>query len=175
MPKEDFDANEWGNIQLNGVSDEKLWSTNWNRIKDKKHLAIVGKKIISYFSEKNNKILEELKKKELEIKEKENKLIAQKNLLQETEFKKKVDLIKEEINKFNDLSKSKINQLNVEKQTVSKAFLNEINKVIKEYAEKNKIDMIFSSNQMLIGKSSLDLTENILQNVNKNIKNFEIN
>ena len=35
--------------------------------------------------------------------------------------------------------------------------------------------MIFSSNQMLIGKSSLDLTENILQNVNKNIKNFEIN
>jgi len=45
MPKEDFDANEWGNIQLNGVSDEKLWSTNWNRIKDKKHLAIVGKKI----------------------------------------------------------------------------------------------------------------------------------
>ena len=137
--------------------------------------SIVGKKIISYFSEKNNKILEELKKKELEIKEKENKLIAQKNLLQETEFKKKVDLIKEEINKFNDLSKSKINQLNVEKQTVSKAFLNEINKVIKEYAEKNKIDMIFSSNQMLIGKSSLDLTENILQNVNKNIKNFEIN
>ena len=45
--------------------------------------SIVGKKIISYFSEKNNKILEELKKKELEIKEKENKLIAQKNLLQE--------------------------------------------------------------------------------------------
>ena len=35
--------------------------------------------------------------------------------------------------------------------------------------------MILSSNQMLIGKSSLDLTEKILQQVNKNIKNFKIN
>ena len=58
---------------------------------------------------------------------------------------------------------------------MSNAFLIEINKVIKEYAEKNNIDMILSSNQMLIGKSNLDLTEKILQEVNKNIKNFKIN
>ena len=28
--REDFDAMEWGNIELPGLSDEKLYSTNWN-------------------------------------------------------------------------------------------------------------------------------------------------
>ena len=135
----------------------------------------VGKKIISYFSEKNQKVIDELKKKELQIREKENKLISQKNLLQEQEFSKKVNDIKKEIQEFNAKSKERINKLKDERQIVSNAFLIEINKVIKEYAEKNNIDMILSSNQMLIGKSSLDLTEKILQQVNKNIKNFKIN
>ena len=135
----------------------------------------VGKKIILYFSEKNKKIVEELKTNELKIREKEKKLISQKNLLQEEDFSKKVNDIKLEIEDFNIKSKEKINNLKNERQVVSNAFLIEINKVIKEYAEKNNIDMILSSNQMLIGKSNLDLTEKILQEVNKNIKNFKIN
>ena len=135
----------------------------------------VGKKIISYFSEKNQKIIKELKNNELQIREKEKKLISQKNLLQEEDFSKKVNDIKLEIEDFNIKSKEKVNNLKNERQVVSNAFLVEINKVIKDYAEKNNIDMILSSNQMLIGKSSLDLTEEILQEVNKSIKNFKIN
>lgn len=27
---DDFDANEWGNVQLPGMTDDKLHSTNWN-------------------------------------------------------------------------------------------------------------------------------------------------
>ncbi len=135
----------------------------------------VGKKIISYFSEKNDEMMKEIKTNEIKIREKEKKLIAQKNLLQEEDFSKKVNNIKQEIQDFTNRSKDKINSLKKERQAVSNAFLIEINKVIKEYAEINKIDMILSSNQMLIGKSSLDLTEKILQNVNKNIKNFKIN
>ena len=135
----------------------------------------VGKKIISYFSEKNQKIIKELKNNELQIREKEKKLISQKNLLQEEDFSRKVNDIKLEIEDFNIKSKEKVNNLKNERQVVSNAFLVEINKVIKDYAEKNNIDMILSSNQMLIGKSSLDLTEEILQEVNKSIKNFKIN
>ncbi len=135
----------------------------------------VGKKIISYFSEKNDEMMKEIKNNELKIREKEKKLISQKNLLQEEDFSKKVNDIKQEIQVFTNKSKDKINNLKKENQAVTNAFLIEINKVIKEYAEINKIDMILSSNQMLIGKSNLDLTEKIIKNVNKNIKNFKIN
>ncbi len=134
----------------------------------------IGKKIIDYFDEKNKKMISEIKGQEKQIREKEKSLISQKNILQADEYTKKVNNIKNEINEFNKSSKKKINELNKQKQTASKLFLDEINKILKQYAETNKIDIIFSSNQMLIGKSDLDLTKNILEQVNKKIKNFKI-
>ena len=67
-----------------------------------------------------------------------------------------------------------LNNFNLRKEKISKSFLIEINKVLREYAESNNIDMILSSSQMLIGKSNLDVTENILKEVNNKIKDFKI-
>ena len=58
---------------------------------------------------------------------------------------------------------------------VSKLFQNEINIILKEFAEKNNIDIIFSSNQMLIGKSNLDVTDELLKIVNIKLKKFKYN
>ena len=66
---------------------------------------MLEKKIISYFSEKNNEMMKEIKNNEIQIKEKEKKLISQKNLLQEEDFLKKVNDIKQEIQDFTIISK----------------------------------------------------------------------
>jgi len=50
--------------------------------------------------------------------------------------------------------------------------MNQINIILKEFAEENKIDIILNSNQILIGKSNIDVTDEILTIVNKNIKKF---
>ena len=135
----------------------------------------VGKKIISYFSSKNDKLIQEVKEKKIEINESEKKLISQKNILDDNEYNKKINILKKQIEEFNKISSKKKNQLNLEKNKVSESFLIEINKILRDYAEANNIDIIFSSNQMLVGKSNLDVTQNILNEVNKNITNFKIN
>ena len=134
----------------------------------------VGKKIIIYFDDKNKEMIKQIKNEEKKIREKEKSLISQKNILQEDEYLKKVNMIKKEVEIFNKNSKEKINQLNIKKEKISKLFLVEVNKILRDYAETNNIDIIFSSNQMLIGKSNLDLTKNILENVNNKINNFKI-
>tara|TARA_Y100000590_G_scaffold269917_1_gene303145 strand:- start:1833 stop:2354 length:522 start_codon:yes stop_codon:yes gene_type:complete len=134
----------------------------------------VGVKIINYFAKKNEDIIKDIKKKEQNIRDKEQSLVSQKNILQEDEYSKKVVLIRKEIEEFNISNKKRSIQLNKEREKVTNSFLIEINKVLRDYAEKNKIDIIISSNQMLIGKSSLDLTNEILKNVNSKIKNFKI-
>ncbi len=134
----------------------------------------VGKKIITYFEDKNKETIKQIKNEEKIIREKEKSLISQKNILQEDEYLKKVNMIKKEVEVFNNNSKEKINQLNIKKEKISKLFLVEVNKILRDYAETNNIDIIFSSNQMLIGKSNLDLTKNILENVNNKINNFKI-
>ena len=134
----------------------------------------VGKKIITYFEDKNKETIKQIKNEEKIIREKEKSLISQKNILQEDEYLKKVNMIKKEVEVFNNNSKEKINQLNIKKEKISKLFLVEVNKILRDYAETNNIDIIFSSNQMLIGKSNLDITKNILENVNNKINNFKI-
>ena len=134
----------------------------------------VGKQIISYFDKKNQKIIKELNDKEKIIRDKEKSLISQKNILQEEDYLKKIEVMKKEIEEYNKNSKEYSRQIEEEKDKVSKLFLVEINKVLSDYAEKKQIDMIFSSSQMLIGKSSLDVTEDILKSVNKKITKFNI-
>ena len=135
----------------------------------------VGKKIIVFFKDKNNKLNKEYKNKEKIIRENEASLISQKNILENEEYIKKANEINQEINKFNLEYNQKMKEINFQKDEVLKSFQNEINKILKEFAENNNIDIILSSNQMLIGKSNMDVTDKILKNVNNKIKNFNIN
>ena len=134
----------------------------------------VGKKIISNFSKKNEKLLKEFKIGEEKIKEKEKKLISQKNILQDDEYIKKINQLKDEVNVFNESNKKKLNELNSNRDKILDSFLKEIKKTLSDFAEQNKIDLILSSNQIIIGKSNLDVTKDILIIVNRKITNFEI-
>ena len=60
-------------------------------------------------------------------------------------------------------------------QEVEPRFIKELQNILNEFAEKKNIDIILSSNQILIGRSSLDVTNDILKIVNDKIKNFKIN
>ena len=133
-----------------------------------------GKKIITYFLNENKILLNEFESIKNEIKKKEQALISQKNLLAEDEYSKKIDNLKIEVNNFNSMSNKKLKELNDLKILVSNSFKKEINKVLKKFSEKNKIDLIISSNQILIGKSNIDVTNDLLIIVNKKITKFEI-
>ena len=133
-----------------------------------------GKKIITYFLNENKILLNEFETIKNEIKKKEQSLISQKNLIAEDEYLKKIDSLKKEVNNFNSMSNKKSKELNDFKIMVSNSFKKEINKILKEFSEKNKIDLIISSNQILIGKSNIDVTNDLLIIVNKKITKFEI-
>ena len=134
----------------------------------------VGQKIIKHFSDKNNDLNDELKKIEKKIKDQETSLISQKNILQPEEYAKKVNNLNNEIKNFNQDRITKIKKINNEREEVLKSFQTEINKILKSFAENNNIDIIMSSNQMLIGKSNLDVTNDLQKIINNKIKSFEI-
>jgi len=134
----------------------------------------VGQKIIKHFSDKNNDLNDELKKIEKKIKDQETSLISQKNILQPEEYAKKVKNLNNEIKNFNLDRITKIKKINNEREEVLKSFQTEINKILKTFAENNNIDIIMSSNQMLIGKSNLDVTNDLQKIINNKIKSFEI-
>tara|TARA_Y100000591_G_scaffold325703_1_gene347063 strand:- start:995 stop:1522 length:528 start_codon:yes stop_codon:yes gene_type:complete len=136
--------------------------------------SLVGKKIINHFEKLNQKLSNEINNDKKLILEKEKSLISKKNILDEEEFTSEVKNLRNELISINNLNKEKLNNINNDKGKVSESFMSQINLILKEFAETNNIDIIISSKQMLIGKSNLDVTDDLIKIVDKKIKKFEI-
>ena len=48
--------------------------------------------------------------------------------------------------------------------------LNEFNKIIQKYMTENSIDIVFDKKNIYIGKGSIDITPNILEDIEKQLK-----
>ncbi len=136
--------------------------------------SIAGKNIINHFDKLNQKLSNEINNDKKIILEKEKSLISKKNILDEEEFTSEVKKLRNELISINNANKEKLNNINDDKDEVSKSFMSQINIILKEFAETNNIDIVISSKQMLIGKSSLDVTDDLMKIIDKKIKKFEI-
>ncbi|MBD1158976.1 OmpH family outer membrane protein [Pelagibacterales bacterium SAG-MED19] len=127
----------------------------------------IGKKIIKETQAKQKIISKEFKdfQKKLD-KEKEN-LLAQKNVLSEEEFKNKLKELETNLQNYNQIIAKK-NQNLIEFQKKNKnEFANTLKSTLETYSKENSISMILRKENLLIGKSNLDITKDILDLFNK--------
>ena len=90
----------------------------------------------------NNKNLIFLKNEEKEFKEKEKKLLAQKNIISETDFQNKIDELKSEINNYNQNRNKMIEKFNKLKVENTNNLLKLINPILTKYSIENEISII---------------------------------
>ena len=65
-------------------------------------------------------------------------------------------------------------KLNKLKDESAKLILKNINEIISEYSAQNSISMIVEKKSIIIGKSELNITKDILDLLNKKIKKIEL-
>ena len=133
-----------------------------------------GSSILENLNKKNNQLLNKFKKEKKKLKDDEIKLISQKNILSEEEFKSKVKKLKIQINTYNENRKKTIKDFNILKAETTDKFMKMINSIFIKYSNDKSISMIFDKKNMIIGKSELDITDEIIKIVNDKIKEFEI-
>ena len=133
-----------------------------------------GLSILEQLNKKNNQLLNNFKKDQKKLKDDEVKIIAQKNIISKEEFQSKIDKLKIEINIYNQNRKNIIKEFNVLKAETTDKFMKMINSIFVEYSSEKSIAMIFDKKNMIIGKSELDITDEIIKIVNTEIKEFKI-
>tara|TARA_B110000027_G_C16074955_1_gene280898 strand:- start:82 stop:600 length:519 start_codon:yes stop_codon:yes gene_type:complete len=133
-----------------------------------------GSSISSQLKDINNKDLTFLKKEGEKFKEKEKKLIAQKNIINEEDFKKKVEELKSEINNYNQKRKQMIKKFNKLKVENTNSLLKLINPILTKFSNENEISIILQKKNLIIGKKELDITDEIIEIINNEIKEFKI-
>ena len=136
--------------------------------------SIAGQNLNKKLTEINNKNVAELKNIESNIKKEDDDLLKKKNILSKEEYDKEITLLKEKYNSFKILMNKKNSDLIKLKEESAKIILNNINEIISEYSAKNSISMIIEKKSIVIGKSDLNITNDILDLLNKKIKKIEL-
>jgi len=153
-------------------SDDKIVYIDMNKIMNQ---SIAGKQIVKALNEIHKNNLSYFKKKEEELIEKETKLISQKNLLSKEELEKQLKDLKNQANKYRENKNKKLNEFNNKKINATSILLEKIQPILVKYSDENSILLIFQKKDVVIGKSKLDVTEDILKIIDKNITKINLN
>jgi outer membrane protein len=133
-----------------------------------------GSSILKQLTDLNNKNLQFFKKEEKKFKEKEIKLISQKNIISETDFQNKVNELKSEIKNYNQNRDKMINEFNKLKIDNTNNLLKLINPILLKFSDDKEISIVLQKKDLVIAKTELDITDDIIKIVNAEIKELKI-
>ena len=112
---------------------------------------------------------------ETDIKKSEADIISQKKALGADEYKKKVknlrkrvaDLQKDKTDTFKNIAKTR--------SDAKKALLKAVNPIVKKYMEDNNIRLIVDKKSVILGDKTLEITDQIIVILNKELPSLKIN
>ena len=133
-----------------------------------------GSSIFNQLKDINNKNTNFLKNEEINLKEKEKKLITQKNIISDADFQNKINELKSEVNNYNQNRIQIIEKFNKLKVENTNKLLKLINSILVKFSDEKKISIILQKKNLIIGKTELDITDEIIKIVDNEIKEFKI-
>ena len=129
-----------------------------------------GKLIFKDLNNKRDENINKLKLDEKKLKDEENDIKLKKEIISKEELNKKLLSLNTNIKKFQEKKKVMENELNEIKNKKMKDFINQINSVLEKYMNDQSVDIMLNSKNILIGKKSINKTDDILRLINEKIK-----
>ena len=125
------------------------------------------------FKDLNNKRDENIKKLKLDekiLKDEEKDIKLKKEIISREELNNKLLSLNKKIKKFQEKKKVMENELNQIKNKKMNDFINQINSILENYMKDHSLDIMLNTNNVLIGKKSINKTDDILKLINEKIK-----
>ena len=133
------------------------------------------KKLGSQFLLLENQMNNRMKEEQIILKNKETSIINEKPKISNLEYKNKINNFKKEVLKTQRKFKEERSILNKSFQNIQNNLKDLLAKVIKDLSLKKNVDVVFlKENVFLYNKSSLDITDEVLQVFNDKTKSFKI-
>jgi len=130
-------------------------------------------------TEKLNKInkanIKKFKKIEEDLKKEEADIVSKRNVLSQEEFEKKINTLKKKIDEYREKRTKAIDDVTKQRINITADFAQKIKPILAEYADKNSIDMVIQKKNIIMGKSKLDITDEILKIVDSKISKLKSN
>ena len=134
-----------------------------------------GKSISQELEKIHKANIAEFKKIEDKLKSEETIILSKKNILSNDEYIKEINLLKKKINDYKEKRKQKIDLVAKKKSEVTLKLLKELNPILADYSKKKNISIIMRKKDLVIARSDLDITIEIIDLVNSKVKKIKLN
>ena len=132
--------------------------------------SMPGSLILEELKNKKKENIEKLKLKENDLRKQEQDLIAKKNIISKEEFNAKALALSEKMKIYNKEREQTLLKFEKEKKKKLNNFLSKVTPLIETYVKNNSINIVLNEKNLFIASKNFDITSQIIEIVNKNIK-----
>ena len=125
-----------------------------------------------------NKFESESKKfstEEENLRKQERELIPQKKVLSNEDYQKKIDELRKKVAKLQQDKQKSLNEIAKSRALARQELLKNVNPILKEYMEKNNIRLIVDKQSVILGDTTLEVTDKIIEILNQKLNSIKVN
>ena len=156
----------------NSFAENKVVYIDMNKILNASKVGIFVEKELTKIHEAK---LDNFKKMEEALKKDEIDLISKRNIMAREEFDKKVKLLNEEAQNYQNERRKWFDEITVKRNKARAEVLESLDPIITEYFEQNQISLILYKRNIAVGISELDATDTIIGELDKKLPSIKLN
>ena len=136
--------------------------------------SVVGKLLLNKLKEEEELKFNNFKLKDEDFKKRENTILAKKKIISKKIINNELKALQIEYNEYTKNKISQIDELKKKRKRNIVNFINLLNPIIEKYMADNSIYMLIDKKNVFIAKKDYDITNNLIELINNQIKNIEI-
>ena len=160
-----------------------LFSTSLSNAKDKVSYididyilsnTLAGKSLLMSLKKEEELKISKFKLNDENFTKEEKKILAKKNLISSAEFEKEIKSLQVKFQKYKQNKFNEIEELKKKRNKNILIFLNQINPIIEKFMTDNSIYMIIDKKNVFIASKEYDITNNLIELIDNQIKSITI-
>jgi len=160
-----------------------LFSTSLSNAKDKVSYididyilsnTLAGKSLLASLKKEEELKISKFKLNDENFTKEEKKILAKKNLISSAEFEKEMKSLQVKFQKYKQNKFNEIEELKKKRNKNILIFLNQINPIIEKFMTDNSIYMIIDKKNVFIASKEYDITNNLIELIDNQIKSITI-
>ena len=120
---------------------------------------------------KNQKIFTD---EENKLKEEEKDLLIKKNIITKEEYQKKTDELRKKVIDYQSKRRSSLDKITKQRAEARAELLTKLDPILKKYVNDNNISIVIDKKNVIMGKADFDLTNIIIEKLNKELPTLNL-
>ena len=157
---------------FNLKAENKVYFINLKKVlNESKAGSVAQEKLVKEFENQDKKF----KNESNALKKQETELINQRKTLSADEYKKKVSSLRKKNVDFQNRRRNASSNFVKKKNNARNQLLKSLNPILQKYMDENGIMMIMNEKNVILANSKVDLTNTIIDLLNKELKSIKLN